>query len=866
MATVYLAQDLKHGRKVAIKVLRPELAAVIGAERFLREIQTIATLQHPHILGLIDSGEANGTAYYVMPFVEGESLRDRLVREKQLPIPEAVRIASEVAAALDYAHRHGVIHRDIKPENVMLHDGSALVADFGIALAVSSAGGARMTETGMSLGTPHYMSPEQAMGERAITPRSDVYALGAMTYEMLIGDPPFTGSTAQAIVAKVMTDKPASLQHQRERVPDAVEDAVLTALEKLPADRFATAAEFAAALQGESTRRTVVRRAAAPAPRARRWIVPALVAVAAVATVAAGLMALRLARPHAQPVARFTLDIPDLRVNFTGFYGTSLAISRDGSRMAFVTRAGTNVTRLAVRDRADLEPRTLPGTEGGDGPFFSPDGQWIGYFAGAKMYKVPVSGGAPVLLADRAQLALPSGLWLPDGRIVYTGADYNISTVDQDGGNLTVLLPAPPTGGLAYPAALLDNRVLVLTRCGNTCAGPAIVAIDIKTQKEDTILAGATHATLLPDGILIAVRTDGTVVGAPFDLRHHRLTRRPASLLSGVQVEIGVIAELALADDGTLVYLPTNSFAGVSTVVDVDRSGRSRVLDPGWRGVFISADPSPDGRSIAVATPEGSGATLWVKQLDAGPLTRLTFTTGAVNYRAAWLPDGRSLSYSSDMEHGTHLYRLRADGSDKPVRLFPNDTAQIDEASWSRDGRWLGYRTGTVPGIRDVYLRRLQGDSTPIPVATGQADEYMPAMSPDGRWIAYVSIESGQEEVYVRPVPDPGRARWQVSPAGGSNPVWGPTGRELFYVARGDTMTVAEVGGTTDFQVTGRQALFGTAPFLFTPWHQGFGVRPDGRSFIMLRRTDQSAGPESRRLAVVLNWVTEVRARLTGAE
>jgi len=225
MATVYLAHDLKHDRKVAIKVLRPELAAIIGAERFLREIKTIATLQHPHILGLIDSGEANGTAYYVMPFVEGESLRDRLRREKQLSIADAIRLASDVAAALDYAHRHGVIHRDIKPENILLHDGSALVADFGIALAISPSGSTRMTETGMSFGTPQYMSPEQAMGEREITARSDVYALGVVTYEMLSGDPPFTGSSAQAIIAKVMTEKPVSLQRQRERVPDEVEDA-----------------------------------------------------------------------------------------------------------------------------------------------------------------------------------------------------------------------------------------------------------------------------------------------------------------------------------------------------------------------------------------------------------------------------------------------------------------------------------------------------------------------------------------------------------------------------------------------------------------------------------------------------------------
>ncbi len=251
MATVYLAEDVRHHRKVAIKVLRPELAAVIGADRFVREIQTIATLQHPHILGLIDSGELEGTAYYVMPFVEGESLRDRLSREQQLPVDDAVRIAGEVASALDYAHRHGVIHRDIKPENIMLHDGSALVTDFGIALAVSSAG-ARMTETGMSLGTPHYMSPEQAMGSRELGPRSDVYALGCVLYEMLIGEPPFTGPTAQAIVARVVTESPRAIAVQRKSVPPHVEAATMKALEKLPADRFGTAREFADALSGRA--------------------------------------------------------------------------------------------------------------------------------------------------------------------------------------------------------------------------------------------------------------------------------------------------------------------------------------------------------------------------------------------------------------------------------------------------------------------------------------------------------------------------------------------------------------------------------------------------------------------------------------
>ena len=273
MATVYLAHDVRHDRPVALKVLRPELAAILGGERFLKEIRLTANLQHPHILGLHDSGEADGLVYYVMPYVEGESLRQRLEREHQLPVEDAIRIATEVAGALDYAHRHGVIHRDIKPENILLHDGSALVADFGIALAASrSDGGTRLTETGMSLGTPHYMSPEQAMGEREITAKSDVYALGCVIYEMLSGEPPFTGPTAQAIVARVMMEQPRSLTLQRHSIPPHVEAAVNRALEKLPADRFASAAQFAEALaRPELGVPTTRARVAAPTPAATRW-------------------------------------------------------------------------------------------------------------------------------------------------------------------------------------------------------------------------------------------------------------------------------------------------------------------------------------------------------------------------------------------------------------------------------------------------------------------------------------------------------------------------------------------------------------------------------------------------------------------
>jgi serine/threonine-protein kinase len=365
MATVYLAEDLKHRRRVAIKVLRPELAAVIGAARFLREIETIAGLQHPHILGLIDSGEVGGTAYYVMPYVDGESLRDRLNREKQLPIPDAVRIASEVAAALDYAHRHGVIHRDVKPENVLLHDGSALVADFGIALAVSKAGGERMTESGMSVGTPQYMSPEQAMGEREITPRSDVYALGATTYEMLAGVPPFTGPTAQAIVAKIVATEPEPLSALRKTVPPHVEDAVLTALEKIPADRFASASAFARALEGAgvpTTTRSGRTRSAVAASRRRRLAWPLTAAALAVVALAGWLRPWsRDATPPASPPTQLSLLLPDFGAAGTGLQ-RQLELTPDGSALLYVAIAGGMPrTKLIALDGS--EGRVLDGVE-----------------------------------------------------------------------------------------------------------------------------------------------------------------------------------------------------------------------------------------------------------------------------------------------------------------------------------------------------------------------------------------------------------------------------------------------------------------------------------------------------------------------
>jgi len=433
MATVFLAHDLRHDRKVAIKVLRPELAAVSGAERFLSEINTTANLQHPHILPLFDSGAADSFLFYVLPYIEGEALRERMEREKHLPINDAVRIATEVASALDYAHRHGVIHRDIKPENILLHDGQALVADFGIALALHTVGKTRMTESGMSLGTPHYMSPEQSMGEREITSRSDIYALGCVTYEMLAGEPPFTGPTAQAIVAKVMTETPRPLLSQRHTIPPYVEDAVLTALEKLPADRFNTTAEFSAMLNGKAApsanlRSTSARRAVRTKTRVQLGLALGVVAMFAFI---AGFGSGRRPLPPLQigRTVQVTSD-PGLEVQ--------PALSPDGRSVAYA--GGTSGgTRIYVRPVAG--GRAIPvsddSTDSEDQPRWSPDGSRILFLSRGGAFSAPATGA-------RCARSSPPGMEVPSG--TPPGAPTGRPSPTRSGTPSSCAIPPAPAG------------------------------------------------------------------------------------------------------------------------------------------------------------------------------------------------------------------------------------------------------------------------------------------------------------------------------------------------------------------------------------------------------------------------------------
>jgi serine/threonine-protein kinase len=866
MATVFLAQDLRHDRKVALKLLRPELSAVIGAERFLAEIKLTANLQHPHILPLFDSGEADSHLFYVMPFVEGESLRSRLNREKQLPVAEAVRIATEVASALDYAHRHGVVHRDIKPENILLHDGRALVADFGIALAASKAGGNRMTETGMSLGTPHYMSPEQAMGEREITPRSDVYALGVVLYEMLTGDPPFTGSTAQAVVARVLTEAPRPILPQRHTIPPEVEGAVLTALEKLPADRFASAAEFAQALAargtGGSMARTTATAARTAAPAARPRLDPVKIGLFAALAVAAGLAGWGWLRSGQAPaVNRFSLYLPpdEALLGVTGS-GNRLAISPDGLRLVYIG-PGPNNGRLWVRDHDKLGSTPISGTDGAGSPFFSPDGRSVGFIlSGTRLRTVPLDGGPTQSLSDSVNATAAD--WGSDGYI-YVECDSGIGRVRATGGPLELVYRVAPhnQAGAEWPVVLPGAKGMVFrTRLANQATSDFNIVGMTLPNGQPHVLTRGILARYSPTGHLLVLTADGKLVGMPFDAGKVAVTGPPVGLLEGIGIEVGGFsANVALSNTGTLIYT-TGAAARARRPAWVTREGLEIGIDSTWepQGTIGAAAISPDGRSLAVDLTQNGNSSIWIKQLPVGPFSRLTFGDTS-NLRPTWTPDGRSLIYVGNVSApGGMVMRRRADGTGSAEVLI-HSPFMWAQALPSPDGRWiLARRSVQEAGNGDIFGVRA-GDSALVPLVTGPATEALPAVSPDGRWLAYATTESGTVQVYVRPFPDVSSARWQVSTGDGRDPRWSHSGRELFYVSpsTGKLMSVAVKPGAT-FAFDQPRALFSTVPYVPGGSVPAYDVGPDDKRFLFLRETAPNQRSE---LIMVQNWSRELKER-----
>jgi serine/threonine-protein kinase len=882
MATVYLAQDLKHDRKVAVKVLRPELAAVLGAERFVQEIKTTAALQHPHILPLFDSGTADGFLFYVMPFIDGETLRDKLSRERQFGIEEAVRITRDVADALDYAHRHGVIHRDIKPENILIHDGRPMVADFGIALAVSAAAGGRMTETGLSLGTPHYMSPEQATADKNVTNRSDVYSLGCMLYEMLTGDPPHTGSSAQAIIMKIVTDDARPVTDLRKSVPPHVAAATAKALEKLAADRFETAKAFADALANPAfalTAATAVSAGTAgTAARtwARPWVVPALLVATAVTAAFAGWSWLR--PPPPAPVIRYPTSLSPGDTRDGGGLATQAALSPDGAYLVF-RQPASGPGQLHLKRREDLTSQPLAGTDRATGPFFSPDGEWIGFFAGGELRKMPSTGGGSLKLADSVNMLFVQGTWLDDGTIVYSDIP-ELRRVPSSGGASQLIVAGAQLGGRVgvLPNPLPRARGALFSACAPpSCAESSVHVWDARRDTTRLLFEDALGAWHTATGHILYLTRTGTLLAAPWDNDALAPSGPAVPVLDGIQAP-----GLLLSREGTAFYLlgpPLFESGPVANaeLVWVDRSGRVDQVDPAWRfntgGGNWGLALSPDGRRLAIRLLTDLGQNIWIKQLPTGPLSRLTFHEGE-DRSPMWTRDGRGVTFISTRpvpgdttERGPfRVWARAADGTGDAALVWKDNNPT--EAFWTPDNQWLILRTAGPAGAlgdRDIVAVRRGEDSVARRLVAAPYDELGPAVSPDSRWIAYVSNETGSNEVFIRPFPAVQSGKWQVSTSGGTAPVWAHNGRELFYLAGGN-MNVVAVHPGPPFTVSEPRVLFAQPERVRggSAFGHYIDITPDDQRFVMVRNLpgggpDSTAGPV---LVTVQNFLAELRSKM----
>jgi serine/threonine-protein kinase len=859
MATVYLARDVRHQRGVAVKVLNPELGAVLGVERFLSEIQVTANLQHPNLLPLFDSGEADGLLFYVMPFVQGETLRARLDREKQLPIDEAVRIAIAVLGALDYAHTHGVVHRDLKPENILFQAGQPVVADFGIALAVSVAGGNRVTQSGLSLGTPQYMSPEQATGDRQIDGRSDIYSLAAVLYEMLAGDPPYSGRTAQAIIARLLTERPRSLLAVRDTVPAHVEAAIDRALAKLPADRFATAREFAEALQGARPIQLVVSRpqgasltTAATFVRVdgRRRVLTALPwAMAALA--GATLVWRETHRPPVErPRVRFSLAAPDSTMPREEVGGANIALSPDGTLLVYV---GGPRRALMLRRLDDPEPRLLrAGTEGASQPRFSPDGKWISWLVRSSLYKAPVAGGPPMTITDSAGRYS----WSDRDQIVFarTGGAINnglwlISAAGGPARRLTVPDSAAGISGHTWPEVLPGGRDVVFNISRGARAAVVgnseLAVVSLADGKVRPLGLMGVNPRYARSGHIVYGRGDGTISAAPFDLRRLRVTGPAVTVLEGVVVKGGGATEIALSPNGTLAYV--SGQAG-SQVLAIDSTGAQTPLISGH--AVINVRVSPNGERVAFAARDDTdgGTDIWVYNVASKSATRLT-NDGSSAF-PEWTPDGRKVSWTYQDTSRNEIRWQNWDGSSAAEVLLASKTPILGSV-WAPSGAYFLSVAGDRGQSKIVLTPR---DSEPRVLVGGRGSYASPALSRDGKWLAYSGNEGGGAEVFVQSM-DGGGGRHQISLNGGSLPRWSRDGRTIYYRADA-AVRAARLVLSPEFVVVRRDSLL--EDFIGRPAPvPSYDVWPSGGRFLIIGR-----GLPTVSAMVVINWLDELRERM----
>jgi hypothetical protein len=914
MGEVYRATDTKLKRQVAIKILPASLAADPDRlARFQREAEVLASLNHPNIAAIYGLEDADGVKALVMELVEGDDLSQRIAHGA-VPLDEALAIAKQIAEALEAAHEQGIIHRDLKPANIKVRDdGTVKVLDFGLAKLTEVGGASRvgeshltqsptittpaMTQTGVILGTAAYMSPEQARG-RAVDKRADIWAFGAVLFEMLTGKRAFEGADVQDTFVAIMRDEP-DWARLPANFPPAIGTYIKRCLQKDPKQRVQAIGDVRLALAGGFDAEAAAVQQVQPTPGQPlwRWLafvgVPAL-AIGATVAVAGTWFA---TRPNTPRIARFTVAPSGTAAMTAINLDRELAIAPDGTHVVYV---GNNGTQLFVRALDQLEPTPLAGLDQPRGPFLSPDGQWIGFFdnAGAPpsgvspgtavtLKKVAITGGPAVALGSFTGGQRAGATWGEDGTIIFATTDTasGLWRVSAAGGEATLLTKPNHERGEndhLWPEFLPGGRAVLFTLTPTTggIETAQVAVLDLKTGAQKILVRGGSHAHYVASGHLVYGVT-GTLRAVAFDLNRLEASGAPVPVLPQVVTKAFGAADFDVARDGTLVYVPgaavaaAPALAPARTLVWVDRQGHEDPIKSPARA-YVHPRLSPDGTRVALEIRDQEND-IWIWNVAGETLTRLTFDRG-LDTSPVWMPDGRRLVFRTQLMGGNPgLFWQAADGTGTPERLSQSAAGVADQfpSAVSPDGTRVVFTT-TSFGVQNVMMLTLDQDRKAQALVQTRFSERNAEISPDGHWLAYEALDSGQSQIYVRPFPDVNGGRWQVSTAGGAGPLWARSGRELFYHAPTGALAGVRVepGATwkasTPTNVFNGQYFYPGTAVVGTAFGRTYDVSPDGRRFLMIKPGPSDlnnqgtlpAQPTRRReegLVIVQHWDEELK-------
>jgi serine/threonine-protein kinase len=873
MGEVYRARDTRLDRIVALKVLPTHLADRSELrERFDREAKTIASLNHPHICVLHDIGHQDGTDFLVMEYLEGETLAQRLVKGP-LPLDQVLQYAIEISDALDKAHRKGITHRDLKPGNIMLTKSGTKLLDFGLAKLKQEVAPAvpdsqlptiksAVTGEGTILGTLQYMAPEQ-VESKEVDARTDIFSFGAVVYEMATGKKAFEGKTSASVMAKILEAEPPSMSSLQPMTPPALDHAVKTCLAKEPDQRWQTASDLCRELKwiaGGGSQIEVVPSAATKGIRSpmQQALIFSLGTLLLGATIG-GIAIWNLKPSPPGPVSRFTVTLPPGQQLADLGGGPAVTLSSDGSRLAYVAiQGGTQQLYLRVMD--SLEARPIPGTEGAVSPFFSPDNQWVGFFVGGKLKKVSVSGGAVVTVGGATGSRGAS--WGSQGMIAFAPT------------TLSALLQVPEAGGAPQPLTHLAKGDLshgwpeflpggkAVLFAASTGVSNQVTVQSVGTGERRTLVSGGTNPRYASSGHLVYAQ-GGSLMAVAFDPLRLTTTGGAVPVVEGVlQSQSNGDAQYSISANGSLVYVSGGVQSAQSRLVWVSRNGAEQPLAAPAHA-YIAPRLSPDGRRVAVGVAEQESQ-VWIYDFSRETLTRFTFE-GNANLNPVWTPDGKRIAFESNKEGPVNIFWQLADGSGGLERLTTSEYSRFP-ISWSPDGQLLAFvEINPITG-RDIWVLQLGDPSAGSgqvrkaqPFLHTRFDEAVPRFSPDGHWLAYISDESGRFEIYVQAYPGPG-GKWQISTEGGTESVWNPNGKELFYRS-GDKMMAVEIATQPSFSVGKPRMLFegryGPPPVPIP----NYDVSPDGQRFLMLKPSETTEAAPTQ-INVVLNWFEELKQKV----